>query len=112
MDGIIAMDAEGLIIEFNPSAERIFRMPRAMAMGRTVADMVVPERLRAAHSAAVVRHLSTGEQRVLGRSLELPALRGDGTEFPAEIVLCNLKTGRSFAFGRGKPDVLFQSFFQ
>ena len=30
---------------------------------------------------------------------------------PAEIVLCNLKTGRAFAFGRGKPEVLYQSFF-
>jgi len=30
---------------------------------------------------------------------------------PAEIVLCNLKTGRSFVFGRPKHDVLYQSFF-
>jgi len=31
---------------------------------------------------------------------------------PAEIVLCNLKTGRSFAFGRTRGDVLYQSFFE
>jgi methenyltetrahydromethanopterin cyclohydrolase len=30
---------------------------------------------------------------------------------PAEIVLCNLQTGRAFAFGRTKADVLYQSFF-
>lgn len=30
---------------------------------------------------------------------------------PAEIVFCNLKTGRSFAFGRTRADVLYQSFF-
>ena len=91
VDGIIAMDAAGTIIEFNPSAERIFRTTRELAMGRHVAEVVVPQRLRPALAAAVARAPGDGAAPVFGRAFQQAALRGDGSEFPAEFVLAQVE---------------------
>jgi PAS domain S-box-containing protein len=85
IDCIITMDHEGKVVEFNPSAERTFGHKAADVIGRTVAEVIIPERLRKAHWAGMKRYLDTGEQRVLGQLIELPALRADGSEFPAEL---------------------------
>jgi len=87
LDGIVAMDERGVITEMNPAAEVIFGRRRADALGKPLADLLIPERLRDSHRAGLARYLATGENRVLGRRLELPALRSDGAEFPAEIAI-------------------------
>jgi PAS domain S-box-containing protein len=79
------MDHEGRIIDFNPSAEKTFGYKREDVVGQTVADTIIPLRFREAHLQGLRRYLTSGEQRVLGRRIEMPALRADGTEFPAEL---------------------------
>ncbi len=85
MDCIITMDHEGRIVDFNPAAERTFGHRSDDVVGRTVAEVIIPERLRTAHWEGMKRYLETGEQRILGQLVELPALRADGSEFHAEI---------------------------
>jgi PAS domain S-box-containing protein len=84
-DCLITMDHEGRIIDFNPSAEKTFGYKREDVVGQTVADTIIPLRFREAHVQGLRRYLTSGEQRVLGRRIEMPALRADGTEFPAEL---------------------------
>lgn len=91
VDAMIAMDSAGTVIEFNPAAERIFHIARQDAIGRNVADTVVPERLREAFARTVERFLGSGEPQVLGRSIQQPGRRGDNTEFPAEFVLAQVE---------------------
>jgi len=57
------------------------------AVGREMAGLIIPARLREAHKAGLARYLQTGEGPVLGRRLELPALRANGTEFTAELAI-------------------------
>lgn len=87
IDAVVTMDADGLIVEWNPAAERMFGWTSDEAIGRDMADVVVPERLRAAHRAGVRRHLNAGRGRVLDQRLELPALRHDGTELSVELTI-------------------------
>ena len=85
LDGIVLMDEGGRIIDFNPAAERIFGHRRADVLGCEMAEVLIPERLREMHRRGLARYLETGEGKILGKRLELPALRADGTEFPVEL---------------------------
>ncbi|MEL6615936.1 MAG: PAS domain S-box protein, partial [Bacteroidota bacterium] len=85
LDAVVSIDAEGRLLTFNPAAEAIFGHREADVLGENMADLLVPERLRAAHARGMAHYLATGEGPVLGKRIELPALRADGSEFPAEI---------------------------
>ncbi len=87
MDCLITMDADGRVQDFNPAAERTFGYTREQAVGRTVAELIIPPRLREAHWQGLRRFLETGEGAVLGRRVEMPALRSDGTEIPIELAI-------------------------
>jgi PAS domain S-box-containing protein len=87
LDCVILADASGRVVEFNPAAERTFGYTRDEALGRPLAELIVPPSLRERHIEAFARFVETHEQRLFGRRLELSAMRADGTEFPVELVL-------------------------
>jgi PAS domain S-box-containing protein len=87
LDGVVAMDGEGRIIEFNPAAEGVFGRTSAEVLGRPLAEMLIPARLRDAHWTGLRRYLETGESNILGRRLELTGMRADGSEFPVELTV-------------------------
>ena len=87
LDGVVTIDHLGNIVEFNPSAAAIFGIPRERALGRPMAELIVPPRLRAAHHRGFDHYLATGEGPILGKRLELEAIRADGTEFPIELAI-------------------------
>lgn len=93
LDCVISIDHSGKVVEFNPAAERTFGYPRAEAVGRDMADLIVPPVHRAGHRSGLERFLATGEGPVLNRRIELPALRRDGTEFPAELAITAVSVG-------------------
>jgi PAS domain S-box-containing protein len=86
LDAIITADRGGSIIDWNPAAERMFGYERAEAVGQPL-DMIIPERYRNAHRAGLSRAGSGGRCAVSGRTVEVAALRKDGTEFPVEMSL-------------------------
>jgi PAS domain S-box-containing protein len=90
LDAIVSIDHEGRIVEFNPSAERMFGYSRSAMMGQSMAERIIPAHLRSAHYAGLERYLATGEAHVLGRRLELEAMRADGSTFPIELAIVRL----------------------
>jgi PAS domain S-box-containing protein len=87
LDAVVVADASGRVVEFNPAAERTFGYTREEAVGRTLAELIVPPSLRERHSRAFARFVATGEARLLGRRIELTGMRADGSEFPVELAL-------------------------
>ena len=87
LDCVIIADASGRVVEFNPVAERTFGYTREEALGRTLAELIVPPSLRERHSNAFARFVETREKRLFGRRLEVTGMRADGTEFPVELAL-------------------------
>ncbi len=85
LDAVLCMDADGLLVDWNPAAERIFGWRRDEVLGRPLADCIIPEELRAIHNRGLAHLKATGHGPILGKRLELPALRRDGTRFPAEL---------------------------
>jgi PAS domain S-box-containing protein len=84
-DSIITIDISGRITEFNPAAERTFGFARADVMGQELAGLIVPARHREAHRNGLARYLETGAGPMIGRLLEMTAIRADGSEFPIEF---------------------------
>jgi PAS domain S-box-containing protein len=87
LDCIIAIDHEGRIIEFNPAAEKTFGYSRAEALGKPLAQLVIPPSVRKRHERSLGRYLSSGESSVLGKTIEITAMRADGSEFPVELTI-------------------------
>ncbi|MCI0330899.1 MAG: PAS domain S-box protein [candidate division Zixibacteria bacterium] len=85
IDGIIVIDHRGLVVEFNPAAEKIFGFKRERVLGREMAELIIPPAQREAHREGLRRLLATGEGKALGQRLEMTARRADGTEFPVEF---------------------------
>lgn len=95
LDGIVTADDRGRIVELNPAAERMFGYTLAEVRGKDLADVLLPASLREAHRRAIARFLATGQTTLLGRRMELPGLRRDGTEFPAEVSIARVdRSGR------------------
>jgi PAS domain S-box-containing protein len=87
LDCVIMADASGRVVEFNPAAERTFGYSRDEALGRALAELIVPPSLRELHSKAFARFVETRERRLFGHRLELTGMRSDGSEFPVELAL-------------------------
>ncbi len=86
-DCIITIDDDARIIEFNPAAERTFGFTREEVLGRVMTDLIVPHQFRDAHTRGMERYMRTGEGPVLGRRIEISAIRHDNTEFPVELAI-------------------------
>jgi PAS domain S-box-containing protein len=93
LDAVVTIDYEGRIIEFNPAAERMFGFAADDVVGRVMADLIVPERLRGQHHEGMAAYLVAGQGKVLNRRLEMPALRSDGSEFPVELAITRISGG-------------------
>jgi len=88
LEAMVSTDEQGRIVEFNPAAEAMFGRRLAEVSGQDVAELIIPPRYRAQHRAGLQRLRQPGASgQMLGRRLEMQALRRDGSEFAVEMVL-------------------------
>jgi len=90
MDGLITMDHEGRIVDFNPAAEQIFGYRGSEVIGQPLADIIIPPTLREQHRRGLAHYLATGEAPVLGRRLEIVGQRADGSVIPVELSITQM----------------------
>ena len=93
LDCIITIDHESKIIEVNAAVEKVFGYQREEMLGKNMAELIIPARYREAHYRGLAHYLRTGQGPVLGRRVELSALRRDGTEFPVELGIVPIERG-------------------
>lgn len=87
LDGVVVIDDQGRIVEFNPAAEGIFGYSRERVIGQQMHELIMPEQHRRQHLEGMSRYLRTGIGPVLGRRIEIEAMRSDGTVFPIELAI-------------------------
>jgi PAS domain S-box-containing protein len=92
LDCIVTIDHDGRVVEFNPAAERTFGYRRPEALGKELAELIIPPRLRAQHRQGLARYLQGSPGPVLGTRREMPAVRADGHEFPVELTVTRIAT--------------------
>ncbi|HTE60858.1 MAG TPA: PAS domain S-box protein [Solirubrobacteraceae bacterium] len=90
-DCIVTMDAAGRVVEVNQATERTFGYTASEMVGLDLAELIIPPDLRAPHRHGLERYVATGQARMVGHPVELPAMRADGSEFPVEIAITRPK---------------------
>jgi PAS domain S-box-containing protein len=87
LDCVITITGEGRVVEFNRAAMNVFGYQREEAVGRRLSELIVPPAFREAHQRALERLSAGGPERLLGRRMEMPAMRADGSELPVELTI-------------------------
>ena len=105
VDAIITMDPAGRLTDLNPAAERMFGHTRHEAVGRLVADLIVPAEHREAHARGLARYVAEGTSAMLGRRLEFDALHAAGHRFPIELTVVAVGGGADLQFVATLRDV-------
>lgn len=101
----IKMDTGGLIVGWNRRAETTFGWSRSEAVGRLLAETIIPPQYREAHQRGLQRFLDTGEGPAINKQVELRALHRDGREFPVEVTIWPLRVKQVYYFNAFINDV-------
>lgn len=105
LDAFVGVDAQGLITDWNPRAEEIFGRTREEALGRTVTETIVPPRFQQAHEAGMRRFSAAASSGVVGKRIQLSAMRRNGDEFPVEMTIGLINAGDAHFFGTFIQDI-------
>ena len=87
LDPIITINHEGVITEFNKAAEQTFGHPREKVLGSKPSDVLFPAAASAGEQDRINRYLDVGEGSLLGRRVEVTAVRANGDTFDAEMAM-------------------------
>lgn len=98
LEVFVVIDGQDRILEWNKQAVQTFGWTKSEVLGHRLADLIVPESLRAAHIDAVT-NFHARKHTVLGRRVEMPALRRDGTQIIVAISIAStLRRGQTVFF--------------
>lgn len=97
-DGIICANSRNLITSWNEAAEKLFGYSAQEAIGQTL-DLIIPAPMRGHHAAGVARVAGGGALRLIGSSVNVHALRRDGSQFPIELSLSQWQEEGERCFG-------------
>ena len=90
-DAVLMMDNESKISSWNEAAEKIFGYSGQEAMGKELHIFLAPQRYHDAYRKGFAEFRATGEGVAVGKTLELAAVRKDGTEFPIELSVSRVR---------------------
>jgi diguanylate cyclase (GGDEF)-like protein/PAS domain S-box-containing protein len=92
-DAIIMIDAAGRVTFWNRAAERIFGYTQEEAIGKNAHEWLIPARFREKSEAGMAKFSATDRGDVLGKTIELAAVRKDGMEIPVELSVAGMHLG-------------------
>ena len=98
LDAVVIMKSDGVVADWNDRATSVFEWSRDEAVGRTMADLIIPERYREAHRNGLQRYLESRQGDVLGRRIEVSGIRKNGEEFPVELSISPIQDGVRILF--------------
>jgi two-component system cell cycle sensor histidine kinase/response regulator CckA len=105
LDGVITIDSSGIVTDWNAQATAIFGWSREEALGRPLAETIIPERDREAHEQGIREFLRTGVGPILNRRIEIVAQHRDGWELPVELAVSPAKIGDTYIFSAFIRDI-------
>lgn len=91
IDAIMVVDEAGVLLDLNPAAMTTFGYSRATAVGRPIADLIIPKAARRAHAAGMARYAESGISRMLDQRLTVDAMKSDGSIFPIELTISEIR---------------------
>jgi PAS domain S-box-containing protein len=104
-DAVITIDAQSMIVDWNPAAEQIFGWRRDEAIGQKMSQLIVPEPYREMHEAGVRRFAETGQGSLVNQRIEITALTRDKGIIDVELSIWPVKVGDSYTFSSFVRDI-------
>jgi PAS domain S-box-containing protein len=98
LDAVVVMKSDGVVADWNDRAVSVFGWSRDEAVGRIMADLIIPERYREAHKKGLRRYLESGKGEVVGRRIEVSGLRKNDEEFPVELSISPIQDREEILF--------------
>ncbi|WP_448615050.1 PAS domain S-box protein [Modestobacter sp. URMC 112] len=86
-DALVSIDEHNTVLDWNPAAEATFGWSREEALGRDLAELIVPAEMQAQHRAGLARLRAGGQARILGQQVQVPGRHKDGHTLPVELTL-------------------------
>ncbi|MEP3122127.1 MAG: PAS domain S-box protein [Nisaea sp.] len=97
VDAIVTIDSNGVILTFNPAAERMFGIRCKDALGKNVNTLMAGEH-HTNHSLYIANYFAGHTKNVIGKSREFTAVKADGTIFPVELAVGEMFSGENLRF--------------
>jgi hemerythrin-like metal-binding protein/PAS domain S-box-containing protein len=105
LDAAVLMNARGIITGWNAQAEKVFGWTKAEAIGRSIADTIVPDRYRTEHAIGLANFRITGSGMALNNRIETAAVHRDGHEFSVELSITPIRTAAGHEFSAFIRDI-------
>ncbi len=105
LEAVITIDTRGTVTSWNRQAEVMFGWSNEEAVGRHMANLIIPEQQRPMHERGLHRFLATGEGLLLRRRVEVTAIRRSGAEFPVELQIMPMRLGQDWVFSAFIRDI-------
>jgi diguanylate cyclase len=104
-DAYVSINQSGIITAWNRQAEVTFGWSASDAIGRRLDQLIIPPHMQQAHLNGMQRHMDTGEAAVLGKRLELEAMRKDGRTIPVEVRISKIEVHGKHIFSAFLTDI-------
>ena len=105
LDAFIRINPQSQVTDWNLQAEQMFGYSRAEALGKQLESLIIPPSYQEAHRRGLAHFLKTGEGPVLGKLIEVTAMRANGSELPVEIAIVVSRSGNSLSFNAFMRDI-------
>ncbi|MFZ0356111.1 MAG: PAS domain S-box protein [Pseudolabrys sp.] len=96
-DAMVVIDISGIIQSFSAAAERLFGYTSGEVIGKNV-SLLMPSPYREQHDSYLERYMRTGERRIIGIGRVVVGERNDGSTFPMELAVGEMKSGKERFF--------------
>ncbi|MGN6506602.1 MAG: PAS domain S-box protein [Tepidisphaeraceae bacterium] len=97
VDAVVTIDDHGLIDFVNPAAEHMFGYTASEVVGKNV-SMLMPTPFRGEHNSYIQNYRTTGQTRIIGVGREVSGMRKDGTIFPMDLSVSELRVSNRRMF--------------
>ena len=101
LDAVVIVDGNGIVVGWNAIAEETFGWIRSKIVGSSLSNTIIPEEHRKAHHAGMVRYQTTGQKTVIGKRIEITALKKSGRQIPVELSIAPVVDDRGDEFFLG-----------
>ncbi len=98
LDALVTIDSDGKVLEFSPVAEAMFNYHQHEVIGKKMSELIVPPELREMHERGMAHYLQSGEGPVLGKRIEITAMRRGGEVFPVELTISPISISGTIIF--------------
>lgn len=86
-DAILVIDSQSTIVRWNTQAENLFGWKEEEVIGKSLADIILPEEFRESHRKGMSRYITTGESTILGKNIDIWAIKKDKTDIDVSLTI-------------------------